>query len=144
MSYSISASCTGCDICVRRCPVAAISGKKKARHVIDQALCLECGTCGRVCTASAVQDPFGIACRMLKKSDWPTPRFNHVICMSCRICIDACPVGCLGMSDPPDQDRPQGHPFMERDIACIGCGFCARECPVEAITMDTSNGSESS
>ncbi|NOQ26804.1 MAG: 4Fe-4S dicluster domain-containing protein [Bacteroidales bacterium] len=37
--------CTGCHICFKACPVAAISGKPKDLHYIDQDLCIKCGMC---------------------------------------------------------------------------------------------------
>jgi Fe-S-cluster-containing hydrogenase component 2 len=36
-------------ICRRRCPVEAISGGKNRIHVIDQDICIKCGTCFEVC-----------------------------------------------------------------------------------------------
>jgi NADH:ubiquinone oxidoreductase subunit F (NADH-binding)/(2Fe-2S) ferredoxin/NAD-dependent dihydropyrimidine dehydrogenase PreA subunit len=53
--YSILAKkCTGCQACVRVCPANCISGKKKV-HVIDQALCIHCGSCFDVCRFDAVK-----------------------------------------------------------------------------------------
>ena len=36
-------------ICLRNCPVGAISGDKRMVHVIDQDKCSKCGTCLDVC-----------------------------------------------------------------------------------------------
>ncbi|MCR4393808.1 MAG: NADH-quinone oxidoreductase subunit NuoF, partial [Dehalococcoidales bacterium] len=41
--------CQGCGICLRNCPVSAITGGKRLVHVIDQAKCIKCGTCEDVC-----------------------------------------------------------------------------------------------
>jgi Na+-translocating ferredoxin:NAD+ oxidoreductase RNF subunit RnfB len=46
--------CTGCVVCLRRCPQDAISGEKKQLHVIDQELCIQCGICYDVCKFDAV------------------------------------------------------------------------------------------
>lgn len=37
--------CTGCHICFKVCPVAAISGVPKEIHQINQSLCIKCGMC---------------------------------------------------------------------------------------------------
>ncbi|MBS3780500.1 MAG: hydrogenase iron-sulfur subunit [Desulfovermiculus sp.] len=41
--------CQACMICQRRCPVDAIDGGKNKIHVIDQEVCIRCGTCLEVC-----------------------------------------------------------------------------------------------
>jgi NADH-quinone oxidoreductase subunit F len=43
--------CKGCMICLRNCPVGAISGGKREVHVIQQNKCTKCGTCFEVCPA---------------------------------------------------------------------------------------------
>ena len=41
--------CQACMICMRNCPVGAISGGKDLVHWIDQEKCTKCGTCFEVC-----------------------------------------------------------------------------------------------
>ncbi len=41
--------CVGCLLCLKNCPVEAISGERKKLHVIDQDLCIKCGACLDVC-----------------------------------------------------------------------------------------------
>jgi NADH:ubiquinone oxidoreductase subunit F (NADH-binding)/(2Fe-2S) ferredoxin/Pyruvate/2-oxoacid:ferredoxin oxidoreductase delta subunit len=41
--------CVGCLLCLKNCPVEAISGERKKVHVIDQELCIKCGACFDVC-----------------------------------------------------------------------------------------------
>jgi NADH-quinone oxidoreductase subunit F len=41
--------CVGCLLCLKNCPVRAISGERKKVHTIDQRLCIKCGACLDVC-----------------------------------------------------------------------------------------------
>jgi len=46
--------CTGCTACLRKCPVAAISGEKKQAHSINAELCTKCGICNDTCKFGAI------------------------------------------------------------------------------------------
>jgi NADH:ubiquinone oxidoreductase subunit F (NADH-binding)/(2Fe-2S) ferredoxin len=50
ISYYIDPKkCQACLLCLRNCPVEAISGGKNLVHVIDQDKCTKCGACLEVC-----------------------------------------------------------------------------------------------
>ncbi len=49
------ALCTGCMVCARNCPAAAIFGEKKEAHHIDQKKCTKCRVCYEKCKFSAVR-----------------------------------------------------------------------------------------
>jgi NADH-quinone oxidoreductase subunit F len=50
ISYVISSDrCTGCMLCLKSCPIHAITGDKKEKHTIDQSKCIRCGTCFESC-----------------------------------------------------------------------------------------------
>lgn len=53
--YQITEGCTGCMLCLKPCPVNAISGNRKERHTIDQTLCTKCGICRSICQHDAIQ-----------------------------------------------------------------------------------------
>ena len=46
--------CRGCTACKRVCPVDAISGTVKQPHVINQAVCIKCGSCMAKCKFNAI------------------------------------------------------------------------------------------
>ena len=46
----IQDKCEGCMICLKSCPVGAISGIKKELHSIDKDKCIKCGTCIELCS----------------------------------------------------------------------------------------------
>ncbi|MFN8258301.1 MAG: NADH-quinone oxidoreductase subunit NuoF [Bacteroidales bacterium] len=46
--------CTGCMVCVRKCPTEAIIGAKKTTHFIVEDKCIGCGNCMNVCNFDAI------------------------------------------------------------------------------------------
>ena len=53
-SIKIGDDCIGCTICARNCPVGAIVGEAKKKHVINDNKCIKCGVCAIVCKRQGI------------------------------------------------------------------------------------------
>jgi formate hydrogenlyase subunit 6/NADH:ubiquinone oxidoreductase subunit I len=136
MAYTINDKCIGCSVCKKVCPTDAIKGERGKLYKVEASLCIDCGACGRVCPQAAVLDAHRKLCRRVRfKSRWEKPQIQKQKCVSCWICIEACPVDCLGWTFTRDTTDRRGYPFLDDARACIACGFCAVDCPVDAIEM---------
>ncbi|HWQ77219.1 MAG TPA: NADH-quinone oxidoreductase subunit NuoF [Anaerovoracaceae bacterium] len=54
LSYFITDDCKRCSKCLKQCPVNAISGKIKEKHVINPGQCIKCGACMEACPFEAI------------------------------------------------------------------------------------------
>src|SRR5919198_207295 len=106
MAYRIVATCIGCTACTNRCPTDAISGERKAVHVIDAELCIDCGACGVVCPTEAIQDAQGVTAVMLKKPQRPRAFVDELACTGCEKCAERCPFDCLRVEEKADPVAP--------------------------------------
>lgn len=54
IAYEITQRCTGCQACVKPCPVSAITGQLRDVHTLDHHACTRCGICKSVCKFDAI------------------------------------------------------------------------------------------
>lgn len=128
--YQITERCTGCGVCRLWCPVKAIRGHKKSRHVILSS-CISCGVCGRVCGFAAIIDDRGSLATRIAMRDWFKPAWDYGLCNGCGKCAEVCPVKCIEMV--LTSEGTATHPFLLRPAMCIGCQFCKNCCEKMAI-----------
>ncbi|HNY03434.1 MAG TPA: NADH-quinone oxidoreductase subunit NuoF [Bacteroidales bacterium] len=55
LTYTVDKEkCTGCMVCLKNCPVKAITGERKQPHHINQELCTQCGVCFSKCKFDSI------------------------------------------------------------------------------------------
>jgi Fe-S-cluster-containing hydrogenase component 2 len=82
--------CDQCGDCVVVCPADALSRNKLGVVVLDKKLCVGCYTCIGFCEKGAFE----------RRNDWIEP----YKCISCGICVKACPHAALEIVDVPTPD----------------------------------------
>lgn len=55
LTFTITDKCIGCTACSKKCPVEAISGTLKSKHVIDENKCIKCSKCLETCKFDAIE-----------------------------------------------------------------------------------------
>lgn len=63
------------------------------------------------------------------------PLFDLTGCISCGICVQACPFSCLRLSLEGRQGKYRNVFPQLVSEKCIGCGACASACPMDCIIM---------
>ena len=67
--------------------------------------------------------------------------FDLKNCLSCSICVQACPVSALSLSKAGKSGKyPNLFPELRAE-ACIGCGSCVKCCPMDCISLRTADES---
>ena len=64
------------------------------------------------------------------------PSFNYKNCISCRICVQVCPVSALDLTREGKSGKYRNlFPELVDKDGCIGCAMCVKECPMDCINM---------
>lgn len=131
-------NCIGCKLCVKNCPVNAIS-MKDGKAVIDQDKCIECGICingngdnFNGCPVNAIYKNTENEKEKAEKNEKnPVYSVQSNNCISCKLCVINCPANAIDMIN--------GKAVIDTE-KCIQCGICIdgdgkdfNGCPVNAI-----------
>ncbi len=138
MPHLITSECTGCGVCLIKCPTDAISGARKQLHVIDPGLCIDCRICGRWCPYEVIMDDDGRRVPRFKAKDIPKAQVVNHLCSGCNFCVDACPSDVISLV-PFGDDRLSATVAMVATVnttRCTGCQLCEEVCIKNAIFVD--------
>lgn len=134
------AHCTGCGLCVAKCPHQAIvpskleyglRGMMMPRMDYAHGFCdYHCHVCSHVCPAGALL-PLGHDEKLSTKIGEAFYIQHHCVVetdkVTCGICAEHCPAKAITMVKAAD-----GRPRPQIDTSkCIGCGTCEYYCPAK-------------
>jgi ferredoxin len=141
---SLSAShfaqhCTGCQLCVSKCPNQVLRPSADLMHFMLPTMSYERGYCRPECTRCSEVCPAG-AIKPIDRDEKTSIQIGHVVfiqknCVSvsdgveCGNCARHCPAGAIEMVPlDPDDDLSPSVPAVN-ESRCIGCGACEYVCP---------------
>ncbi|MBN1945695.1 MAG: 4Fe-4S binding protein [Bradymonadales bacterium] len=134
-----SSKCRECGLCVKACPVKAIS-PEGGTHIKPE-ICISCGTCYQTCPPhfhAVVMTP-----NPQQEKERKAKRYEVIVdkCMKCGICYRHCPVSAITW-------KKKELAFIHQEL-CVQCGRCHAVCPpkFDAIAIlsaqpETSPGGE--
>lgn len=144
--------CTGCQLCVSKCPNDVLRPSTNLMHLMLPEMSFENGYCRPECTRCSEVCPAG-AFHLIDKEEKSCIQIGHAVvatdfCISatgeteCGNCARHCPTGAIEMvpSDPDDELSPSVPAVNEN--ACIGCGACEYLCPVRPLSAIHVEGHE--
>jgi len=133
-------SCTGCSLCVSKCPTGVLSPSLFENGIdsimqpfmnYQKAYCLfECTSCSSVCPSGAIkklQPKEKKSVKIGEANFAPDKCIVKIENKACGACAEICPTHAIKMDSPLE-----GHPFpyLEAEL-CIGCGACEYACPAK-------------
>ncbi|MEW6088252.1 MAG: 4Fe-4S binding protein [bacterium] len=111
--------CLGCGICVKFCPVQAITLENNLAR-LDYEKCIECGICAAKCPHKTIVDLAGPRAKV---------KIETSGCTGCSECVKVCPVKAI------QPDAENAGKFKVLEDKCIGCKICIDKCPPKCIKI---------
>ena len=149
---NLSKRCTGCQLCVSKCPNNVLRPSTDLLHLMQPTMSYEHGYCRPECTLCSEVCPAG-AIQPIDSDKKSSIQIGHAVfikknCVAvndgveCGNCARHCPSGAIEMV-PLDTDDEEG-PYVPaiNEQACIGCGACEYVCPARPFSAIMVEGHE--
>ena len=116
--------CTGCQLCVSKCPEKVLRPSTKLESLMQPEMNYTDGYCRMACTRCSEVCPAGAILPISKEEKTAISIGVAVVlrdnCIGCGACARHCPAAAISMVD--------GMPAVN-ESRCLGCGACEYYCP---------------
>lgn len=131
--------CTGCQLCVSKCPNDVLRPSADMMHFMLPEMSYERGHCRPECTRCSEVCPAG-AILKVDKPEKSSIQIGHAVWIKkncvpitdgveCGNCARHCPTGAIEMVQLDENDEESPMVPAINEAACIGCGACEYVCP---------------
>ena len=144
--------CTGCQLCVSKCPNDVLRPSTDLMHLMQPVMSYERGFCRPECTRCSEVCPTG-SIQLIDRTEKSSVQIGHAVWIKkncvpvtdgveCGNCARHCPTGAIEMVqlDENDDESPWVPAINEQ--VCIGCGACEYVCPARPFSAIVVEGHE--
>ena len=144
--------CTGCQLCVSKCPNNVLRPSTDLMHLMQPVMSYERGYCRPECTRCSEVCPTG-SIQPIDRDEKSSVQIGHAVwikknCVAvtdgveCGNCARHCPTGAIEMVQlDEDDDESPWVPAINEQV-CIGCGACEYVCPSRPFSAIVVEGHE--
>ena len=144
--------CTGCQLCVSKCPNNVLRPSTNLIHLMQPIMSYERGFCRPECTRCSEVCPTG-SIRPIDREEKSSVQIGHAVwikknCVpvtdgvACGNCARHCPTGAIEMVQLDENDEKSPWVPAVNEQACIGCGACEYVCPSRPFSAIIVEGHE--
>ena len=145
---NFSSRCTGCQLCVSKCPQQVLRPSNKLATMMQPEMAFDKGYCPPDCTLCSEVCPTG-AIKKIDAAEKSAISIGHAVtvpqnCLlakgvECNACSRHCPAAAISVVS----DASTGHSRVAvNESRCIGCGACEYYCPVRPFSAIYVEGRE--
>lgn len=149
---NLAQHCTGCQLCVSKCPNNVLRPSTDLMHLMQPVMSYERGYCRPECTRCSEVCPTG-SIRPIDRDEKSSIQIGHAVwikknCVpvtdgvACGNCARHCPTGAIEMVQLDDNDDESPKVPAINEQVCIGCGACEYVCPSRPFSAIVVEGHE--
>ena len=144
--------CTGCQLCVSKCPNDVLRPSTDLMHLMQPVMSYEHGFCRPECTRCSEVCPTG-SIQPIDRDEKSSVQIGHAVWIKqncvpitdgvqCGNCARHCPTGAIEMVPLDENDENSPWVPAVNEQACIGCGACEYVCPARPFSAIIVEGHE--